>query len=336
MKVSVALCTYNGEAFLGEQLASLAAQERHPDELVVFDDRSSDSTMDKLAGFSAGAPFPVRIERNDSNVGSTRNFERAIRRCRGDIIFLCDQDDVWMPGKIRRITEIFESQPNVGMVFTNAELVDPDLRAIGLELWDRTFPADERAYLDQGSLAKLLIDHNVVTGATMAFRAELRDAFCPIPAEVPNMIHDHWIALNAAALSEIVFIDENLISYRQHAGQQLGVDLGSGKLTAESDKESQYLRWIAYLEKEIDRLRHMMELGNRFDHLQMTFGKADIESIIDEKRLHIKHLRNRLLMPKARLRRLVPVAGELLTGRYGRYSRGILSALKDLGEQSPK
>ena len=94
MKTSIALCTYNGEKFLREQLDSIALQTLLPDELVACDDRSCDSTMEILQEFRERVSFPVHIHQNEENLGSTKNFEKAIKLCSGDIIALCDQADV--------------------------------------------------------------------------------------------------------------------------------------------------------------------------------------------------------------------------------------------------
>ena len=121
-RLSVALATYNGERYLGEQLESILRQTRLPDELVIFDDASTDSTPAIVQEFAKAAPFPVRFQINAERLGSTRNFEAAIRACSGDIIFLCDQDDVWYPDKIARMEERFIKDPEAGAVFTDADL----------------------------------------------------------------------------------------------------------------------------------------------------------------------------------------------------------------------
>ena len=94
--LSVAMCTYNGSRHLSEQLESIGTQTRLPDELVICDDCSSDDTIRIIERFSASAPFAVRLEINTQNLGSTKNFEKAIRLCQGDLIALADQDDVWL------------------------------------------------------------------------------------------------------------------------------------------------------------------------------------------------------------------------------------------------
>jgi glycosyltransferase involved in cell wall biosynthesis len=101
-RISVALCTYNGERFLHQQLDSIAMQTRLPDELVVCDDRSTDRTLAIVREFAASAPYPVRVFENQANLGFAANFEGAIRRCDGDLIALSDQDDVWYPTRLER------------------------------------------------------------------------------------------------------------------------------------------------------------------------------------------------------------------------------------------
>ena len=95
MNLSIALATYNGAVYLKEQLESIAAQTRTPDELVISDDQSTDDTLRVIEEFAATAGFPVRLSVNEANLGIAKNFEKAISLCRGDLIFLSDQDDVW-------------------------------------------------------------------------------------------------------------------------------------------------------------------------------------------------------------------------------------------------
>src|SRR5688500_9098173 len=95
VKISVAMCTYNGAQFLRTQLESIIAQSRAPDEIVVCDDCSTDETRALLKQFAAESLVPVSLHFNEQNLGSVRNFEQAIRMCNGNVIALSDQDDVW-------------------------------------------------------------------------------------------------------------------------------------------------------------------------------------------------------------------------------------------------
>ena len=148
VKTSVAMCTYDGERFLQDQLVSISSQSRLPDEMVVCDDNSSDETWSILCSFSKSAPFPVRLIRNERNLGVVENFEKALRLTSGDVVFLSDQDDVWRIDKIERISEHFETNPATGMVITDAEMVDENLSPQEHSLWHfwRMSERDHRDY----------------------------------------------------------------------------------------------------------------------------------------------------------------------------------------------
>ena len=137
MKISVAMCTYNGEQYLREQLDSIAKQTRLPDELVVSDDGSIDKTLKLIEEFASSSPFPVRISVNDKNLGTTRNFEKAIWSCEGEVIALCDQDDIWHVKKLELVEALMASAASVGLVISDAELVDAASRRRGRSLWQK-------------------------------------------------------------------------------------------------------------------------------------------------------------------------------------------------------
>ncbi len=135
-RLSIAMCTYNGAKYIQEQLDSIAAQSRLPDELVVCDDRSSDNTIEIVKSFGSKVPFPVRLYLNEENLGIIKNFEKAISLCTGNIIALSDQDDVWKPNKIEKILTAFAENLGAGYVFSNAELVNESLMPLGSSLWE--------------------------------------------------------------------------------------------------------------------------------------------------------------------------------------------------------
>jgi glycosyltransferase involved in cell wall biosynthesis len=130
LKLSVALCTYNGAKYLKEQLDSIGRQTRLPDELVICDDRSTDGTPGIVSQFAAEARFPVAFTVNKVNLGATKNFEKAIGRCTGDIILQSDQDDVWLDKKLELIEGIFLNNPDVRAIFSDAEVVDEFSRGV--------------------------------------------------------------------------------------------------------------------------------------------------------------------------------------------------------------
>jgi len=216
------MCTYNGSRFLPEQLASIAAQSRLPDELVICDDGSSDGTAEIIEEFARTAPFPVRLILNIQNLGSTKNFEKAIGLCTGDLIALSDQDDIWLPHKLARQAEVMESVVALGGLFTDAELIDDRSQMLGRRLWPMMlFTLRKQKRFRAGKADKVLLNRNIVTGATLMFRAELRTVFSPIPK---SWYHDGWIAWMLVLYSKLDFIEDSLIWYRIHANQQAGIE----------------------------------------------------------------------------------------------------------------
>ncbi len=320
MKISIALCTYNGEFFLEEQLNSFLAQTRLPDELIICDDLSTDSTLQIIEKFSNQAPFQVRSFVHPENIGSTRNFEQAISHCQGDFIFLADQDDYWLPEKIEMTMQEFEKNKAVGMVFTDAELVNEKLQPLNRKLCDLTYQKADRNEI----FFNLLLKKHIVTGATMAFRKEFVEKIMPIPTTIPNLIHDAWISLVIAANAEVKFIDKPLIKYRQHANQQLGI---AGQF---KKGEKSYQKSIAYLFQEIDRLNYLQDYLQNFPYFRDKNSDDLIKIQLLEKRDLIAHFEARMTLPTNKLRRAMAIIAEFKTGRYTKFSNGWMSAVKDI------
>lgn len=322
MKLSVAMCTYNGARFLREQLASVAAQTRTPDELIVCDDCSQDETPQIVEAFAVSAPFDVRLQRNAANVGSTKNFEQAVGLCGGQIIALSDQDDVWLPEKLETLETELVRTPTAGLVFSDADVVDERLRPLGYRLWQATGEANfgeaKQKLFREGLAFDVLLTGNVVTGATMAFRAAYKELVLPIPGDT-SLIHDGWIAMLIAAVSDVAFVARPLVKYRQHAAQQLGAYHGrvsAGGLKAVR-RENPYASELHRLASLAERLKAR---GAAFD------GAAALDKL-DEK---AAHLRARMEISRAGLGRVPRIARELLSRRYHLYSNGVYSAAKDL------
>ena len=218
--ISVAMCTYNGERFLSEQLQSLLAQERRPDEVVICDDGSVDRTVEMLELFAREAPFPVLVVRNTTNLGFSRNFQKAVALTGGDLIALADQDDRWYPQKLRRLVELF-ADPVTGGVFSNGDLIDSTSQTVAGDLWNRfQFDRKEQQRFLSGGSFEILLRHNVVTGMAFAFRRRVRDMLAWLPEPWP---HDAWLALMLAATGELRACPERLVAYRTHTSQQIGV-----------------------------------------------------------------------------------------------------------------
>lgn len=316
MGISVAMCTYNGSRFLDEQLSSIKNQLRPPDELVVCDDGSRDDTVQKLQDFAKQAPFRVRIELNETNLGSTKNFEKAISLCSGEIIALADQDDIWLSNRLQK-TEAAFIDPRAELVFGDAEIIDSKSVPTGLRLWkSENFTENDQLQFRQGKAMAVLLRHPVVTGATVAFRSRLREVVLPIPE---TWMHDAWIALLTSVLADIIAVPEALIQYRQHSDQQIGPSdpgwlrrAGITNIASRAQFELQV--------RQLDQLRQRL----------LQFANTERQSkLIQHISGRISHIAARSRMPERRLGRIPVILRELVTLRYSAYSRGLMSAVRD-------
>ncbi len=318
MKISVALGTYNGAGFLAGQLRSLAAQHRPPDELVVCDDASSDETVAVVRRFAVESPFEVRLELNPRNLGPASNFARAVSLCRGDVIALCDQDDVWLPQKLTRLEQAMVEDPRLGFVFSNAVLIDAGGRRLRRRLWEAIgFNGRLQRQLGGGGAAELLVKRNVVTGVTMAFRAAHRDLLLPVAG---NWVHDGWFALLLAAVAPCRSIAEPLVEYRQHAGQQIGV--------LKKAFYSRFLRAVHERREDLERIAADYEAAReRLSAFRPRLLDERILRLLEEK---AAHFRTRARIRTSLIGRLPTIAGELFRGRYARYSENRKAVMQDL------
>ena len=317
-KLSVALCTRNGSRFLREQLQSITAQSRIPDELVVCDDGSVDATPQIVDEFAQQVPFPVRWHTQATPMGSTKNFEKAISLCVGDVIVLSDQDDVWLADRLQATESAFQSDAAAGAFFSDAEIVDDSLNPLGYRLWSVVhFGRSEQEAVRQGRTVPLLLRRNVVTGATLAFRSEFRELILPIPG---GWVHDAWISLLIGAASKLLFEVRPLIKYRQHTENQIGAlkrGFGEQLEDARQTHSEVYAAAAANFAVARERLLGAKEMAISPELLRLLDGK-------------IAHMNARAALPRSRLRRLPVALRELAAGRYHCYSNSWKSFARDL------
>ena len=219
-KISIALCTYNGERYLGDLLNSIRSQTAEPLELVVCDDCSTDSTLQLLNDFKRTAPFNVNILVNTKRLGVIHNFERALSACIGEYIALCDQDDVWKPNKLEKlVTLVRQMEVETGhgpyFVHTDVDLVDSELNKMGVSFLEHQGlkPADRNHY-------KTLVVQNYIPGCSALFSRDLLEHALPIPEAA--VMHDWWLALIASIAGMIRYDPSRTVLYRQHEDNQLG------------------------------------------------------------------------------------------------------------------
>ena len=327
MRISVAVCTYNGADLLPAQLQSIAEQSRPPDEIIVCDDASTDETRAVLESFARTSPIPISLHFADQNVGSVKNFERAIGLCNGDVIALSDQDDVWRADKLQLIDDAFRRNPNAGLIFSDAEIVDHDLKPSGQRMWHAVgFDAHKQKLLRTGRALEVLITGWTVTGATMAFRSGYKKLALPIPTNIA-MIHDGWIGLSIAAVADVVSLEEPLIKYRQHQRQQIGARSRAKRSAEQLGRIKTFETAFRRRSSNADMLKILTTLEERILAHGDAYDTRKAVSFIADYSFHLNVRDN---LPSNRLNRLPRILRELLTRRYHDYANGFKSAAKDL------
>ena len=326
MKISVAMCTYNGADFLPAQLESILAQSRKPDQIVICDDGSTDETRAVLQKFEKQSPDLILLRFNKKNLGSIKNFEQAIGLCNGEVIALSDQDDVWRPDKLQLVEQAFKKQ-STALVFSDAELVDENLKPLNRRMWNEIgFNAHKKKLLRNGRTLDVLVTGWTVTGATMAFRSRFVNICLPVPNSIA-MIHDGWIALAIASVASVVAIEEPLIQYRQHARQQIGAP--------ERVEQDPGPRGLEKFETAFKRQNNSADLYRILETLEerlLAFtGFYDTRKALTFVGDYAFHLNVRAGLPqRRRLNRVPSILRELLSLRYHEYANGFRSAAKDL------
>lgn len=217
-KISIALAAYKGAEYIAGQLQSLFNQTRQPDEIVISDDSPDDATYQAVEPYLPNKT--VRYFHNASPLGITRNFEQAIKLCSGDVIFLCDQDDVWLPGKVRQMSEILLSDDNIDAVFCNSTLVNSQLENLDQTLWQlRKFTPAMQKKVRSGQALEVFLKRVCCSSHNLAFKRRALEYLLPFP-ELAPFYPDTWIGLSCAAPEKISLIDEVLTLYRIHEHNQ--------------------------------------------------------------------------------------------------------------------
>jgi len=314
--VSVALGTHNGAAYLEQQLRSILSQTVTPVEIVLSDDASTDTTVDLAERVVAGSGVRLRVIRNETPLGVTRNFEQAILACGSEFVALCDQDDEWMPDRLEQALRVFQARPQISLVHGNATLIDAVGAPLGASLFEALgIGSAAIADIHEGRAFDLLMKRNLVTGAATMLRRSLAESSAPFP---PGWVHDEWLAIVAAAHDAIDVIDEPILGYRQHGANQIGVKALSfaGKLGR-------------MLEPGAERNDRLLERAKQLEKrlASMDGVPSERREAAVEKR---RHEEARSGLHGGRLRRIGPVLRELRTGRYRLFGRGAADGVRDL------
>ncbi|RIW13389.1 glycosyltransferase family 2 protein [Algoriphagus lacus] len=201
--ISVAVCTYQGEKFLKEQLDSLISQTYHPFEIVIHDDHSNDGTWEIIELYQSKFPNLIRTHRNRTRLGIKTNFQLAFNDCKGELIAPCDQDDLWHPKKLELMSTRIK---NHLLIYHDSELIDASGNRLGTKI------SDKFRFI-KGSDPTPFLLFNCVSGHSMLFHQSLLKDALPFPQVG---YHDHWLVYMAAEKGSIDYMEESLVFFRQH------------------------------------------------------------------------------------------------------------------------
>jgi glycosyltransferase involved in cell wall biosynthesis len=204
--VSVCLASYNGEKFIREQIESILSDLKQSDQLVICDDGSTDRTCSIIQSFNDAR---ITLIHNKKNLGYARNFEKLISLATGDYIFLADQDNIWLKGKVQKVLSVFEKDSSIRLVCHNLRPVDASGNDFKMNI----------PFCREGKINSfiLLVRHFIKAqfyGCTFCLNRRGVNDLLPFPSS--TYAHDHWIIIWAAVNGHVSFLDEALIKYRRH------------------------------------------------------------------------------------------------------------------------
>jgi glycosyltransferase involved in cell wall biosynthesis len=292
MSISVAIIAYNSSEYIKKQIDSILEQTQNVDEIVIFEDASTDNTKEILEAYKNKYPDLFFIHYNVQNIGIYKNIEKAIKSCTGDIIILADHDDYWYSNKVETILKWFNSNPNMNGVFTNGSIMNSEeILNNNYSLWDvMGFPCKS---IKNSTDLKLYINtvENSVTGAALAFRNNLPFLNYPFPT-IKNLVHDRWIAMNLAENNSLGILDEKIIRYRIHSQQAIG-----GK-TKEVEKyirlNKDILGDIPNKDSSINNFKDLRYILNKIEiNLKIQIGITKLSYVNLESKNYIEILKNK-------------------------------------------
>ncbi|PST85873.1 alpha-L-Rha alpha-1,3-L-rhamnosyltransferase [Photobacterium sp. NCIMB 13483] len=200
------MAVYNGQDFISEQLDSIVNQILAVDEVVIINDCSSDNTVNIISSYSND--LNITIINNKENVGVIQSFEKALYNATGDYIFLCDQDDVWKPNKVKLMVEKLNEKK--GLCISDYELIDKNTKSL-----NNAIKIDGKNL----SIIKTIIKNHYI-GCSIAFNRELLDYALPFPNNIP--MHDSWLGIIASYYFNVSVLNESTLFYRRHDNNVTG------------------------------------------------------------------------------------------------------------------
>jgi len=271
--VSICMATYNGEAYIKEQLDSLIDQDYKNIEIIVQDDNSQDKTYEILQEYAKKYKF-IKVFQNKENIGYIKNFESLIQRANGDYIALCDQDDIWKKDKLSLLVNQIKDN---SLVYANSLLVDKNLNSLGMTLSQKL----NNNFISSKDPLNFLLD-NSVSAHAMMFKKELVEYLKTFPTTI---YFDQYIAMVAASQNGVKYIDKELVLYRQHSHNTLKKEKKAkkslfqkikNKLQKKVDENTANIKRVKEI-KKLDTLKtEDKKLLQKLEKIYMDFKKSFI------------------------------------------------------------
>lgn len=318
MKISIALTTYNGDKYLLEQLSSYENQIRKPDEIIICDDVSSDTTVNIINTFIKKSNLNIKLIENEKNLGYTKNFAKALSLCTGDIVFFSDQDDIWLPNKISIIEKKFLDNPENLLIIHDAEIVTTRLESTGLT---------KLGQILSGGYS----ENDFATGTLCALKRELINISLPFPEGISGG-HDGWINYIALKLHKKLVINEILQKIRRHENNTSEWIVSTTKKISRFDTlKNQASSKIAF--SYDDRLLNINEVIKRFHRIEknkelsfsINFNEIQ-EELLQEK----KSLENRNKLVSLNFASQKLFALKMFLNKEYKYFNGYKSFIRDI------
>lgn len=203
MSISVCMAVYNGQNYLEAQINSILTQLSDEDEVVIVDDFSSDNSVNIIQNYQDKR---IKLIKNETNLGVVNTFEKALSHAGGNIIFLSDQDDIWLINKLDKFIDVFHNHPDVTLVISDAQIIDYSGNVINNSYFEL------RGRFVNGLVSNII--KNKYHGCVLAFRREMLDFILPFPIDTP--MHDMWIGIVNSIYGKSFYLDQPLIQHRRH------------------------------------------------------------------------------------------------------------------------
>jgi len=243
--VAVVVATYNGATYLLAQLESIAQQTQKPAQIIIVDDASLDDTVRIANNFATEHPN-VLVVQNETRLGYIKNFEKGMLLATASYVALSDQDDIWVPHKLETLLANIGGQM---LAYSDSELIDAEGQLLNQKM---------------STIKNQLAYHTPIMyaigawapGHAMLFKKELIEKAAPFPTLVT---HDFWLGFVATCYGTVVYVNEPLVHYRQHAQNAIGADTTKNKTASLSlaQKKQQARARMQLLYNKVKETGHM-------------------------------------------------------------------------------